>query len=234
MELLWNGLVDAIELIFSLDSLVVSAAWTSLWVSLTAVILATCVGILIGLVLARKKIAGHKFWVIAFQAGMGVPTVLIGLLCFASFSRRGPFGAAELLYTPWAIVAGEFFLALPIVVSLTCGAISALDRRVFETAKTLGAKPFRRCLTYLSEARIGIVLAILTSFARCFTELGIAMMVGGNIKFRTRTLATATAMETSQGEFSRAIAMSLILLLMAMTITAVISWFSSRSQMNEP
>ena len=112
----------------------------------------------------------------------------------------------------------------------THGAIVRLDPRVSETAYTLGAKPIQRILTYLNEARLAIVLAILTACARCFTELGIAMMVGGNIRGRTRTLTTATALETAQGEFSRGMAMSFVLLLLAMGVTLVIAWFSRSEQ----
>ena len=150
---------------------------------------------------------------------MAFPTGFVGLVCFALFSRRGPLGPLELLYTPWVIVWGEFLLALPMIVSITHGAIKSLDPRVSETAWTLGANRFRRWGTYVSEARVGVVLAVLTAFSRCVTELGIAMMVGGNIKDRTRTLATATALETGKGEFGRGMAMSLILLTIAMGVT---------------
>ncbi|REJ90154.1 MAG: ABC transporter permease subunit, partial [Planctomycetota bacterium] len=166
---------------------------------------------------------GRGLLVIGFRAGMGIPTVLIGLVCFAMFSRRGPLGALELLYTPWGIVVGEFLLALPIVVTWTHGALAALDPRVAETVCTLGARPLRRWATYISEVRLAIALALLTAFARCFTELGIAMMVGGNIKYRTRTLSTATALETAQGEFARGVAMSLVLLVMALLLTVAIT-----------
>ena len=161
---------------------------------------------------------------------MSVPTVLIGLLCFGVFSRRGVLADLELLYTTWAIVIGEFFLALPIIATLTHGAIVRLDRRISETAMTLGAGPVQRTITYLREARLAIMLAILTAFSRCFTELGIAMMVGGNIPGRTQTLTTATAQETSRGDFSRGMAMSLILLLIAMTVTVVISLLNRRRE----
>jgi tungstate transport system permease protein len=158
---------------------------------------------------------------------MSVPTVLIGLLCFGLLSRRGALGEFELLYTTWAIVLGEFFLALPIVVTLTHGAITRLDRRVFETAITLGAGVIQRAMTYLREARLAIMLAVLTAFSRCFTELGIAMMVGGNISGRTRTLTTATALETARGEFASGVAMSLILLTIALLVTLSIALLSS-------
>lgn len=223
MQLIRDGIVEAFWLLLKLDPLVMGAAFRSIWISLFAVLLAAIAGITIGSLLAREKFYGRNVLVILFRAGMSVPTVLIGLVCLAMFSRRGPLGSMELLYTPWAIVLGEFFLALPIIVSWTHRAISSLDPRIPETAMTLGAKPLRRWLTYLSEMRLEIILALLTAFSRCFTELGIALMVGGNIKYRTRTLPTATALETAQGEFARGFAMSLILLLIAILLTVCIS-----------
>lgn len=224
MQMLIDGLTEALRLIAGFDPLVMGAAWRSLWISTLAVLLGTVVGVAIGSGLARCRFFGRSLLVLLFRAGMAVPTVLIGLTCFALFSRRGPLGGMELLYTPWAIVVGQFLLALPIVVSWTHGAVSNLDTRVAETAQTLGAGWLRRWRTYLSETRMAITLAVLTAFARCFTELGIAMMVGGNIQYRTRTLATATALETARGEFARGVAMSLLLLLMAMILTVAIAW----------
>lgn len=160
---------------------------------------------------------------------MAFPTVFLGMVVYSLLARRGPLGPLELLYTPWAIVFGEFLLALPLVAAISHGALETLDYRVFETAKTLGAHPIRRVLTYYSETQIGIMLAVLTAFSRCVTELGIAMMVGGNIKTQTRTLATATALETSKGEFARGMAMGMILLLMAVGVTFAIGFVGRNS-----
>jgi len=226
MELLWDGIRDAIGLLIDGDRLVLAAAWRSLWITILAVVFAALIGVPLGSLLAQQRFFGRTAIVLLFRAGMSLPTVLIGLLGYAVLSRRGPLGPLELLYTPWGIVIGEFCLALPIVVSWTHAAVRALDPRVAETAVTLGAGPLRRQRTYLSEARLGIALALLTAFARCFTELGIAMMIGGNIKHRTRTLTTATALETARGEFARGVAMSLILLLLAIAVTLAIAWLS--------
>ncbi|MFT5325161.1 MAG: tungstate transport system permease protein [Planctomycetaceae bacterium] len=221
-----EGIQAALKLLLRLDASVIDAATRSLWVSIVAVVAASAVGIAIGLVLARKRFTGRSVVVVVFRVGMSVPTVLIGLLCFGLLSRRGALGEFELLYTTWAIVLGEFFLALPIVVTLTHGAITRLDRRVFETAITLGAGVIQRAMTYLREARLAIMLAVLTAFSRCFTELGIAMIVGGNIAGRTRTLTTATALETARGEFASGVAMSLILLTIALLVTLAIALLS--------
>ena len=222
MDLLWNGLKEAVYLVFTFDALVMSAAWRSVWISSLAILLATVVGLPLGTALALAKFRGNRLLVMIFRAGMAVPTVFIGVVCYAMFSRRGPLGPLELLYAPGAIVIGELLLAIPIIVALTHGAVKALDPRVAETAFTLGASPFRRWRTYISEARVGVILAILTAFGRCVTELGIAMMVGGNIQGRTRTLATATALETGKGEFARAIAMGIVLLVIALGVTILI------------
>ena len=228
-----EGIQEALKLLLRLDEAVIDAATRSLWVSIVAVVSASALGIATGLLLARKSFAGRSAVVVMFRVGMSVPTVLICLLCYGLLSRRGALGEFELLYTTWAIVLGEFFLALPIVVTLTHGAISRLDRRVFETARTLGAGTVQRSMTYLREVRLAIMLAVLTAFSRCFTELGIAMMVGGNITGRTRTLTTATALETARGEFASGVAMSLILLTIALLVTLVMALLSRGSEETE-
>jgi tungstate transport system permease protein len=222
MDLIWDGFQEAIHLVVSRDPLVMSAAWRSVWISSLAIALATVVGLPMGAALAHATFPGKRWLVTAFRASMAVPTVFIGVVCYALFSRRGPLGPLELLYSPSAIVIGELLLAFPIITAITHGAVKALDPRVAETALTLGAGRFRRWQTYISEARVGVVLAILTAFGRCVTELGIAMMVGGNIKDRTRTLATATALETGKGEFARGIAMGALLLAIALGVTIMV------------
>jgi tungstate transport system permease protein len=230
MALIWEGLCDATRMILAGEPLVFSAAWRSLWISSLAVALATLLGLPLGIWLARTRFPGNRLVVLAVRVGMALPTVFVGMVCYALFSRRGPLGAFELLYTPWGIVIGELALALPIVVGISHGAIKSLDARIAETAWTLGAGPLRRWWTYVSEARVSVMLAILTAFARCVTELGIAMIVGGNIKYRTRTLATATALETSRGEFARGIALGSLLLVISLAVMALIGWLSREDQ----
>jgi tungstate transport system permease protein len=225
-----EGFNDAIELLRTTDPAVLDAAIRSVCVSSVAVGLASLAGISSGLLLARKSIPGRRLLVLLVRVGMSVPTVLIGLVCFAMLSRRGPLGSLELLYTNSAIIVGEFCLAFPIIATLTHAAISRMDTRIPETALTLGARPLQRALTYLNETRLAIVLAVLTAFSRCFTELGIAMMVGGNLPGRTRTLTTATALETSRGEFARGIAMCLILLLIALMLTVATAWLNRNAE----
>ncbi|MDF1663139.1 MAG: ABC transporter permease [Planctomycetota bacterium] len=220
MDLIVAGLKEAFHLIFSGDPLVFQAMFRTLWVSSFAVLSASLIAMPLGAVLARAQFFGKTALIVFIRGGIALPTVFVGIFVFALFSRRGPLGSLEILYTPWVIMVGEFLLAFPIILTLTHGAVKALDPRVDETARTLGAGPLQRFLTDLSEARTGILLAVLTAFARCLTELGIAVMVGGNIENRTRTLSTAIAQETAQGEFARGLAMGLILLILALGMTS--------------
>ena len=220
---------------FSSDWLVWQAALLSLLVTVTAVAAAALLGVPLGVWLGRwkartqwlcrqgpcnpgqraRRMLQHRLAVattLVFRAAMAFPTVFVGVCCFGLFSRQGPLGAWGLLYTPWAIIVGEWMLALPIVVSLVQQPVAELDRRESETLRTLRVGWFRRQWILVRQCQAFILLAILTAFARCITELGIAMIVGGNIKGQTRTLATATAMEVSQGEFERAWSMGLLLL----------------------
>lgn len=223
MDFLVEGLREAVRLIASGDHQIIDATLRTLSISLSAVVLAVLIGLPIATGLARRRFVGQRLLLVLFRAALGVPTVFLGLLCYGMLARRGPLGPLDLLYTPAAIVIGETLLALPIVVALTHGALATLDPRIPETARTLGAGPIRRLLTYLSEARTGLILAILTAFTRCSTELGIAMMVGGNIKDRTRTLSTATALETGKGEFAVGLAMGGLLLLLATGMTLLVA-----------
>lgn len=224
MQLLWDGLVGSFTLLMERDALVLNAAWRSLWISTCAVAIASILGVPFGGWLAHTRFFGRTPIVLIARVGMSLPTVLIGLLCYAMLSRRGPLGSIDLLYTKSAIIVGEFFLAFPIIASWTHSSVRGLDTRVRETAATLGAGFCGQIWTCLTETRVSIMLAVLTAFARCITELGIALMVGGNIQGRTRTLTTATALETSRGEFERGVAMSMVLLMIAMAVTVVVAW----------
>ena len=230
MQLIWEGLQQAVQLVLEGDPRVFAAAWRSIWISTLAVTLATLCGLPLGMWLAGARFPGNRLMVLVFRVGMALPTVFVGVLCYALFSRRGLLGPMELLYSPGGIVCGELLLAIPIIVSISHGAVKSLDPRVAETAWTLGAHPLRRGLTYLSEARVGMLLAVFTAFARCVTELGIAMIVGGNIKGQTRTLATATVLETSKGELARGMAMGVLLLVVALAASCLIGFISRENQ----
>ena len=171
MHLIWEGFIEAIQLVGRGDPQILSAAWRSVWISFVAVALSTLIGLPLGVALARGQFRGNQLFVLIFRVGMALPTVFVGVICYVLFSRRGPLGPWDLLYSPWGIVAGELLLAVPIIVGISHGAVKSLDPRVGETAWTLGAGPLKRGLTYVSEARVSVMLAVLTAFGRCVTEL---------------------------------------------------------------
>ncbi|MFQ5656076.1 MAG: ABC transporter permease [Candidatus Methylomirabilales bacterium] len=215
MDYLLEGLRQAGILIFTFDPGVYRITWLTLQVSLTAILLASAAGIPLAVLLVEGNFPGRESVITLFSALMALPTVVVGLSVFAFLSRQGPLGDLELLFTPTAIVIGEFILAIPIVVALTIAALKAADPRVRETALTLGASRSRAAFTIVVETRYAVAAAILAGFARVVTEVGSALIVGGNIRGYTRTLATAIALETGKGEFAFAVALGTILILLS-------------------
>ncbi len=219
MEMLVDGLKEALRLILSGDDAVLHAIFISLACSLLALLLASLVAIPWGAWLGLFRPRGHRLQVFCLRVGLSLPTVALGLLVFGLLSRRGPLGGFDLLYSPTAIVAGEFLLAMPLLASLVHGAVAGLDPRVRETLTTLGVGRRRTLWVALGEVRAAVVAALLATFGRCITELGIAITVGGNLALATRTLPSTIALELSRGEFGRALAPGILLIGLAVIIT---------------
>lgn len=215
MDFLWDGLREAIRLVASGDADTFHAVWVSLFCTLISITLAAVLAIPYGAWLGVYRPRGHRAQVFALRVGMSLPTVVIGLLIFGLLSRRGLLGDFDLLYTKAAIIAGEFVLAFPLLGTLAHGATASLDRRVAETALTLGASRARTLRKVLGEVRVALVAAYLAAFGRCITELGIAITVGGNLRMRTRTLPSTIQLELGRGDFAAALAPGLLLLLLA-------------------
>lgn len=152
------------------------------------------------------------------QTLLALPTVVIGLILYMMLSRQGPFGSLHLLFTQEAMVAGQAILAFPILAALTLSAVQGIDSRVGETARTLGADRFLAAKTMLLEVRFAVMAAIVSGFGRVISEIGCAMMVGGNIAGLTRNITTAIALETSKGEFVQGIALGIVLIVIALII----------------
>ena len=158
-----------------------------------------------------------------FAALIGIPTVALGLSLYLLLSRTGPLGYFQLMYTPYAIILGQCILVTPIVVSFTTSALESVDPDVRMLARTLGASGFQTDALVLREARWGVVLAVIAAFNRAFAELGVAMMLGGNIRNVTRVLTTAIALQTAMGDIPLSIALSIILLSIVMTLSIIVS-----------
>lgn len=218
MEML-EGIAKALQLIFSGDPRVLEITLRSLFISSAATSIALLWGIPIALALGTKNFRGKLFIKSFFNAMIGVPTVGLGLILYLIFSRAGPLGILHLLYTPAAIIVGEAILILPLIISLATTAIEAVDPEIMGLARTLGAAEDQAAFAVLKEAFNGIVVASIASFNRAIAELGIALMVGGNIAGWTEVLTTAISNETAKGNLELSIALGIILLLLVFGIT---------------
>jgi tungstate transport system permease protein len=176
----------------------------------------------LGLLIAVKRFWGKQAVLLVLNTSMAVPTVVVGLFFYAFLSRRGPLGGLGLLFTPAGISMGLVALSLPLVVNLSLTAIQGLDTRLFLTCKLLGANPAQQAWLILKEARFSVMAAVVMAFGRVISELGIAMMLGGNIRGFTRTMTTAIALETSKGEFEFGLALGIVLLVVALAVNVLL------------
>lgn len=222
MDYIIDGIKKAILLIFTADREVFSIVLVSLRVSCIAIIFAIIVGVPLGFIVATKKFPGKRTVATILNTLMAMPTVVVGLTVYAFISRRGPLGVFGLLFTQTAMVMGQIVIAAPIIAALTMSAIQGVNIKVRRTALTLGATGTQAAWVVLSEAKFGLMAAIITGFGRIIAEVGAAMMLGGNIKGSTRTITTAIALETSKGEFGLGIALGIILLIIAFGINILL------------
>lgn len=216
---------QAAQLIRTLDPDLLKCVGTSLVCSLTATAGAVLCGVPLAVLLGRKQFPGRGVVLVAAHTGMAVPTVVIGLVLYGLLSRNGPLESLEILYTRKAIIVGEFALALPIIVALFSSAVAGLDAKLEMTTRTLGAGRLGTFWTVVCEAKVGLIAATMSAFGRVCSELGIAMMIGGNIKHHTRTMTTAIAVETAGGNFALALALGMILLVIALGINLMAQVF---------
>ena len=220
------GLSDAIAAAFALllsgDAALWRIVWVSLATSLTGLALATPVAVLIGYAIATSRFRGRRLVIWLAQATLAIPTVLIGLLLYLLLSRQGAFGSLGWLFTQTGMIAGQFLIALPVLVAFTLAAVQGADPRFAETAIAHGASRGRVMTTLLYEVRFGVMAAIITGFGRVIAEVGCALMVGGNIEGETRTMTTAIALETSKGEFAQGIALGMVLIFFALLLNGAL------------
>lgn len=227
MEYLLEGFADGLMRALRADPQVMRAAWVTIKVGFLSTILASLLGLPVGFLLATARFRGRGLAVTMLQTSLGMPTVVIGLLAYGFLSRRGPLGFADLLFTPSAIVIGLVALAIPLAAVFSMTAVASVDGRARETALTLGASNGLAARTVLREARFGLAAAVLAAFGRVSSEVGIAMMLGGNIEGYTRTLTTAIALESMKGEFGFGIALGVVLLAIVLA-TNLLSRFVQR------
>jgi tungstate transport system permease protein len=229
-SILIGGFWRALVLIFTGDVRVYEAAFVSLWISCTATVIASALGLPLGFAVAVRRFRGRGFVITLLNTLLALPTVIVGLFVY-TFIRRGTlFGPLDLLFSPGAMIVGQVILALPIVAALGQTAISSLDPAARETALTLGASPGRVILTTAWEARYGLLAAVAAAGGRLIGEVGVSMMLGGNIAHHTRNLTTAIALETSKGEFALAMALGIILLVLALGLNFLLRRLQGRGE----
>jgi tungstate transport system permease protein len=228
MDLLIDSFLSAILLVISLNAEMVAIIGVSLKVSCTSTILAGLIGVPLGFMIAFGNFAGKRMTITVLNTLLALPTVVIGLFVYAFISRRGIFGPFDRLYSQQAIISGQVILIIPVVAAFTLAAISKIDERYRKTAKTLGANRRQTAWIVLREARFGIVAAIIAAFGRVVSEVGISMMLGGNIKGFTRTMTTAMALEYDKGSFTLAIALGIVLLGISFGMNLLFHFFQGR------
>jgi len=217
-----DGIAKAFQLIISGDPTVYGIVFRSLFFSGVAAILAVLWATPIAMLLGLKDFRGKSIVKGLFTTLIGLPTVALGLLLWLILSKAGPLGFLGLLYTPGAIILGEALLVTPLMVSIATNAIEAVDPEVMNLAKTLGASESQASVTVLKEALSGIIFSDVAGFNRAISELGVALMVGGNLAGFTDVLTTATSSYTARGDFSTAVALSIILLVIVFGINSII------------
>lgn len=211
---------DAFSLLFHGDAELWRIIWVSLKTALIALVIATPIAVAAGYTIAAHAFRGRRVLIWLAQTSISLPTVLIGLLLYMMLSRQGPLGSFQWLFSQTGIVAGQVLIALPVLVALSIAAVQAADPRIAETAMTLGASRWRIMRSVLYEVRFGVMAAVISGFGRVISEVGCAIMVGGNIAGETRTMTTAIALQTSKGEFTQGIALGIVLVAIALLINA--------------
>ncbi len=228
MDFFADSFRTALTLILSLDAEMLSIAWVSLYTSATAILIASIIGIPMGAVIGAGNFRGRRVVITLLNTLMALPTVVIGLLVYGMLSRQGPLGFFGLLFTPAAIIAGQTVLAVPIVANFTLAAIEGADKRIIPTALTIGAGRLQAFWQLLLEVRFGVMAAVIAGFGRVIAEVGVAMMLGGNIRGYTRTMTTAIALDTSMGAFSFALALGMILMTVALLVNLFLNLLQQR------
>ncbi len=225
---IWDGFTKAIELLVSLDPEVMRIAGRSLIISGTSCMLASLICLPLASLIHFRQFRGKRALISTIQTLFAMPTVLVGLFVLVLFSRVGPLGFFRILFTPYAMVIGQILLISPLLLGFTISALSGVSREIIDTATSLGASGFQTVWLVLREARYAVLAAVIMGFARAISEVGCAMMVGGNIRGATRVMTTAISLEASKGDIALAIALGIILLFVALIINIALNRLQQR------
>ena len=225
---IWQGFLKAIQLIVTLDPEVLEITGRTLAISISSSIIATLICLPLGSLIHFNNFHGKRTLINLIQTFYSVPTVAVGLFVFLLFSRSGPLGFFELLFTPSVMVIGQVILISPIILGLVIAALSGVDKVAYETALAMGASRFQATTIVIREARYAIYSAEIMGFGRAISEVGLALMVGGNIRGYTRVMTTAISLETSKGDIVLSIALGMILICLALIINFALNRLQQR------
>ena len=224
MTELWNALVRAFELIFTFDTEVMQIAGRSLQFAITSTAIGSVICIPLACLIHFNQFRGKKFITVGIiQTLYSVPTVAVGLFVFVFISRAGPLGGLGLLFTPAAIIIGQVLLVTPVLLGLTISALSGMDKAIPDTARSMGANGLQMAVLVLKEARFAVMAAVILVFGRAISEVGVSLMVGGNIRGFTRVLTTAISLETSKGDLELSLALGIILIFIALVVNIIMN-----------
>jgi len=230
MDVIWDALRDAVELLFSGDDETFEIIALSLRISLTATAIAFALGLPLGMLLAFGCFPGRRLVLAAVHTGMGMPPVVVGLVVTVALWRSGPLGGLELLYTPSAMIVAQAAIGTPLVAGISAAALQQVDPDFRVQMQALGASRLRSLWAVAVEARLPLLAAVMAGFGAAVSEVGAAMMVGGNIAGETRVLTTAAVLETSKGNLALAVALGLILLSLAFAVNLVLTLAQQRGR----
>lgn len=228
MDFLVAGFFKAFGLLLNGDKSTWSAVFTTIQVSACSMFLSIGAGLPCGFLLGYYEFKGRKQLRTLVDTLLSLPTVFIGLAVYAFISRQGPLGEFGFLFTLTGIAIGQTILAFPIVTAITASTVESIDEDLKMTLASLGAGKRNILITCLWEVRFGLLVAAVTAYGRVMTEVGISMMVGGNIKYHTRTITTAIALETGKGQFADGIALGLVLILIAFIVNVSLSFLRKK------
>ena len=230
MDFLIESSREALRLILALDGDLYSALLTTLQVSLTSTVIAALIALPLAFFLARCDFPGKRAVLVLLRTALAFPTVAVALFVYAFIARNAPLGQWQLLFTRTAIVIGQVILIVPLMAALAHAALQERLRDIYEEATLLGASPLRASWQTIAESRLAMITALATGLGRVVSEVGISLILGGNIRGLTRTITTAIHLETNQGHFALAFALGIVLLALVLLINVVVHTAGGRHE----
>lgn len=230
MDLIVEGIVGAFRLLIQGDPEVIKITLLSLGISLSATAISLFIGITLGTVIGLNRFSGRQFLVSLINTGMGSPPVVVGLILSVMLWRHGPLGILHLMYTPYAIVIAQCIISLPIITGFTIASIQQIDPKLRLQLVALGASRWQLLWLLVKDTRLPLLAAVMAGFGSVISEVGAAMMVGGNIQGQTRVLTTAIVQEVGKGDFGLAIALGIILMALVYLVNLILTIIQQRSK----